>query len=605
MRTMRFFLPFLILSAAARAQAPENILLVLNESSPVSLEVGQYYAQKRGIPEQNILRIKTVQTDEISREDFSRQIEAPIASWLIRNTAQDRILYFVLAKGIPLRVAGTSGETGTIASVDSELTLLYLKLLGIQVPIQGRINNPYFLRDAAVNRARQFSHQSLEIYLVSRLDGYTSADIRGLIDRGFAPSKEGNILLDMKGAGNGKGDDWLKAAAEWLRGNGFADRVILDSGSNVLQDQAGVLGYYSWGSNDPAIKQRHFGLGFLPGALAAMYVSSDGRTFSEPPADWNLGTWEDRSTHFGGSPQSLAGDFIRDGATGVAGNVAEPFLEYTIRPNILFPAYLSGFNLVESFYLAMPTLSWQTVVVGDPLCAPFRTKSLAAQEIDKGIDPGTELPGYFSDRKMRLAAAPQIKAGAMDQDTTRLLIRAEVRIAKQNLSGARQDLEEATNRDGRLGNAHFLLATLYEQNKEFEKAEERYRRVLETSPENVMALNNLAYSLAVRRKSAQEALPLAEKAYKLSNGNPSIADTLAWIYHLTGNNGRAGELLQVALRGASQNAEVHLHWAIVSADLGQTLQSAAALESALKLDPTLAGSEDVRRLKAKIKFSNQ
>ena len=39
---------------------------------------------------------------------------------------------------------------------------------------------------------------------------------------------------------------------------------------------------------------------------------------------------------------------------------------------ILFPAYLSGMILAAAFYLTMPSLSWQNIVVGDPLCAPFR-----------------------------------------------------------------------------------------------------------------------------------------------------------------------------------------------------------------------------------------
>jgi uncharacterized protein (TIGR03790 family) len=605
MRTLSTFILIVSLAAAASAQSPDNVLLVMNESSPISLEVGQYYAQKRGIPAQNILRIKTALTEEISREDFSRQIENPIAAWLTRNSAHDRILYFVLTKGIPLRIAGTSGEKGTIASVDSELTLLYTKLLGIQAPVPGRVNNPYFLADAAIPRARQFSHRNMQIYLVSRLDGYSAADIRGLIDRGAAPAKEGSILLDQKSSANVRGDDWLQAAAEWLKANGFGDRAVLDSGSDVLKDRTGVLGYYSWGSNDPAIKVRRFGLGFVPGALAGMYVSSDGRTFSEPPAEWNLGTWEDRNTHFGGSPQSLIGDLIREGVTGAAGHVAEPFLECTIRPNILFPAYFSGFNLIESYYLAMPALSWQTVVIGDPLCAPFRGKSLAAEEIDKGIDPATELPGYFSDYRMRLVATAPVRAGAVDQEVTQLLIRAEVRIAKQNLAGAQKDLEDATARDGRQANAHFLLGTMYEQNKEYDKAEERYRRVLETSPDHILTLNNLAYALAVRKKSPKEALPLAEKAYQLAKGNPSIADTLGWIHHLLGNNERANELLEAAARSASQNAEVQLHWAIVCAALGQNLQATAALDRALKIDPALASTEEVKQLRAKLVVKRQ
>ena len=93
--------------------------------------------------------------------------------------------------------------------------------------------------------------------------------------------------------------------------------------------------------------------------------------------------------------QSLAGDLIRDGITGVAAHVAEPYLDATIRPQILFPAYLAGFNLVESFYLAMPFLSWQTIVVGDPLCTPFPRKALSSDQLYKGIDPQTELPAIL------------------------------------------------------------------------------------------------------------------------------------------------------------------------------------------------------------------
>jgi tetratricopeptide (TPR) repeat protein len=328
-----------------------------------------------------------------------------------------------------------------------------------------------------------------------------------------------------------------------------------------------------------------------------MFVSSDGRTFAEPPAEWNIGTWEDKSTFFGGSPQSLAGDLIRDGVTGIAAHVAEPFLEYTIRPNILFPAYLSGFNLVESYYLAMPALSWQTVVIGDPLCAPFRSKSLASQTIDKGIDPETELPGYFSERRLRMVTTSAVRPGA-----AKLILKADVRIAKQDLAGAREALEQATAIDSRLGNVQFILAGLYEQAKEYDKAIERYRKVLETSPDHVLALNNLAYSLAVRRNSPKVALPLAERANALAKGNPSIMDTLAWVYHLTGSNDKAMDLLQSAVGLAPQNAEMHLHLAIVCGDIeDRTLQAASELARALELDPNLETSDDVKTLRAKLK----
>ena len=50
------------------------------------------------------------------------------------------------------------------------------------------------------------------------------------------------------------------------------------------------------------------------------------------------------------------------------GHVYEPFLEYSPRPDYLFPAYLNGRNLAESYYLSIPAVSWMNIVVGDPLC---------------------------------------------------------------------------------------------------------------------------------------------------------------------------------------------------------------------------------------------
>jgi uncharacterized protein (TIGR03790 family) len=110
------------------------------------------------------------------------------------------------------------------------------------------------------------------------------------------------------------------------------------------------------------------GFAFLPGALVTEFVSTDGRTFEEPPAGWNITSWADKGGYFAGSPQSLSADFIRQGATGVSGHVYEPYLTFTVRPDLLFPAYLGGRTLAESYWAAIPALSWMNVVVGDPLC---------------------------------------------------------------------------------------------------------------------------------------------------------------------------------------------------------------------------------------------
>ena len=45
------------------------------------------------------------------------------------------------------------------------------------------------------------------------------------------------------------------------------------------------------------------------------------------------------------------------------------YLNACVRPDYLLPAYHQGRNLAESYYLSLVYLSWQSVIVGDPLCA--------------------------------------------------------------------------------------------------------------------------------------------------------------------------------------------------------------------------------------------
>ena len=263
-----------------------------------------------------------------------------------------------------------------------------------------------------------------------------------LIDRALAPSTTGKIVLDQRASLlDAGGDKWLQQAADRLREGANSDVVVLDMSKSVVATDGPVLGYYSWGSNDPANRLRHFGLQFAPGAIAGMFVSTDGRTFTEPPADWVPGGTDQR----GYGSQSLAGDLIRDGVTGVSAHVTEPFLDATIRPQILFPAYLRGFTLAESYYLAMPFLSWQTIIVGDPLCAPFARQPVPADQLARGIDPDTLLPATFSDRRVAFLAT-----GGLNPSAIKLFLRAEIELEK-NKADAERDYAEAFRLEPRLG----------------------------------------------------------------------------------------------------------------------------------------------------------
>ena len=186
-----------------------------------------------------------------------------------------------------------------------------------------------------------------------------------MIDRSLAARNVGVFVLDLQSSEDKSGDLWLRNAAILLR----ADRVTIDETASVLYGQKRVIGYASWGSNDKNRNRRHLDFEWLPGAIATEYVSTNARTFDRPPDVWNIGSWSDKNSYFAASPQTLTADLINDGATGASGHVNEPYLPYTPRPDFVLPAYYNGRNLAESFYVGIPALSWQNVVVGDPLCS--------------------------------------------------------------------------------------------------------------------------------------------------------------------------------------------------------------------------------------------
>jgi uncharacterized protein (TIGR03790 family) len=585
--------------AAASAQTSDNVLLVINDTSPASVQVGEYYARKRAIADDHIVHINTVATDTVDRAEYLRAIESPIADSLAKHSLQDKVLYVVLTKGVPLRVAGTEGLQGTIASVDSELTLLYRKLTGIPSPVAGRVQNSYFLGDKPLAEAKPFTRFLADTYLVTRLDGFTVDDTMKLIDRGMTPSRDGKIVLDQKATVVDRGgDDWLRQAADRLRETTSGDQIVLEATRALASTTGPVMGYYSWGSNDPANQLRHLGLEFANGALAGLFVSTDGRTFAEPPADWKPSDPNGRGPRFGGGFQSLAGDLIREGVTGVSAHVAEPYLDATIRPQILFPAYLAGFNLAESFYLAMPFLSWQTVIVGDPLCTPFPRDALSTGQLYKAIDPETELPALYAERRLAL-----LSRGGLNVAALKLLLKADVQSALDNQAGAEELLARAAQLEPRLTIASLRLASIYEARGEYDKAIERYRAIIAVEPRNGAALNNLAYALAERQHAPQEALPFAERAFRLST-DPNVADTLGWIQHLLGDDKSAGPLLEQAAAAARDNVEILLHAAFVHGALNDRVKARLELDAAEKLDLRVSERPDVQALRQKLKGSN-
>lgn len=309
----------------------------------------------------------------------------------------------MLTKGIPIRILGAGlgsndehtrepEATRGRPSVDSMLAALdYTALPGTR---RLSINGSGAVGSGLINRywnaTEPFSHAKFGGYLVTRLDGYTEADAKALVSRALAAEvrlpellKHGKVLLDVqpifalgdKATQPGPiTDEAIQSESAWSEFNAdmrhahdvLAQRGIsdeLDLSETFIGQRSGLLGYFSWGSNDAKYSPSAYqSLTFAPGSLCDTAVSTSARTFLPTR---------------GG--QSLLVDLIAHGLTCGKGYVEEPLLQAIASPTIALDRYTSGYTMAESLYSASHFVGWEDIVIGDPLCCPYRRRARSAQ----------------------------------------------------------------------------------------------------------------------------------------------------------------------------------------------------------------------------------
>jgi putative PEP-CTERM system TPR-repeat lipoprotein len=96
--------------------------------------------------------------------------------------------------------------------------------------------------------------------------------------------------------------------------------------------------------------------------------------------------------------------------------------------------------------------------------------------------------------------------------------------------------------------------------KDFKPAIVQLEGIVKRMPQNVVALNNLAF--AYQQEKDPRALPTAEQAFKLAGNHPGVMDTLGWVLVEQGNTARGLPLLQKATALAPDLPEVRYHLAV-------------------------------------------
>jgi tetratricopeptide (TPR) repeat protein len=127
----------------------------------------------------------------------------------------------------------------------------------------------------------------------------------------------------------------------------------------------------------------------------------------------------------------------------------------------------------------------------------------------------------------------------------------------------------------------FVQGSIYERQKKYDLAEERFKRVLADDPQNAMALNYLGYMLADRGVRLQEALGYIKKAVALDPQNGAYLDSLGWAYFKLGDFDMAEQYLRKAEMRNANDPTVQDHLAEAYEKAGKSKLAVAHWERAM------------------------
>jgi tetratricopeptide (TPR) repeat protein len=144
----------------------------------------------------------------------------------------------------------------------------------------------------------------------------------------------------------------------------------------------------------------------------------------------------------------------------------------------------------------------------------------------------------------------------------------------------------------------FQLATIYEKQKDFDRAESVFKEVLKENPKNAVVLNYIGYMLADRGVRLQEAVKYVEEALAIDPNNGAYLDSLGWAFFKLNDIGKAEEYLLKAVEIVKNDPVIHDH-------LGDLYFKTGDLEKArdfwTKSINTGAGEpEDVQKVREKL-----
>jgi uncharacterized protein (TIGR03790 family) len=372
----------LALTSAAFGLESFECALLINANSQDSLELGNFYAELRGIPDENVIHLDLPDAAikspfRISVEQFHTSIREPVLSELRRRRVADGILAWIYSCDFP---ASVDIGAGAIMSLQG-LTLCGDDIPDAELVSKAEYVSPIYAGPGPeiqeLRPSRSFDRllapgqigEIVPSMMLSFTRGTKALDIeeskqhlqRGLLADGSAPS--GTIyFVSTEDESRSKPREWQFApAVDILKRAG----VAAISTNSLPVKAAGIMGLQV---GTKALKISALGH-FRAGAVADN-LTSWGATFENP--------WHTKIT-----------EWLRAGATASAGTVTEPYALWPKFPTaFFFHHYRSGCSIIESYFQSIRS-PVQVMLVGEPLARPWIRKiGLTLIALEDGVISG-------------------------------------------------------------------------------------------------------------------------------------------------------------------------------------------------------------------------
>jgi|SRR5579875_445152 len=129
--------------------------------------------------------------------------------------------------------------------------------------------------------------------------------------------------------------------------------------------------------------------------------------------------------------------------------------------------------------------------------------------------------------------------------------------------------------------AWFMLGAIYDDKKQYDKAEDMFRKSLAVNPHDAMVLNYYGYMLADRGERLNDAIAMIQRALREDPTNGAYLDSLGWAYFKQGNLPQAEEFLQKAVSHDQNDPTILGHLGEVYAKMGKSERAEQTWEKAL------------------------